>query len=98
MAKQKQKQEPKKVVVTTDKRGVFFGTLINHDGNCVDLADARNCLYWSAETRGFIGLAAIGPQPGSRIGPAAPSIHLIGVTSIIECTPIAIQQWESDLW
>jgi hypothetical protein len=55
------------VVVTTDekKRGVFAGYLKTHDGDTVTLKDAQMAVSWSAETRGVLGLAAIGPQPTS---------------------------------
>ena len=90
----------KKVVVTTDttRRGVFFGTLADDQGDVVTLTDARNAIYWSAETRGFVGLSAIGPQPGSKIGPACPSLRLNGVTSIAECSEAAITAWEAGPW
>jgi len=85
----------KKVVVTTKYRGVFFGSLTEDNGDVVVLANARNCIYWSKETRGFIGLAANGPQAGSRISPAAPRIEIVDITSVLECSPDAIEAWES---
>jgi hypothetical protein len=90
------------VVVTTDKdrQGVFGGYL--KDGSAetgtVTLSDARMAVYWSQETRGVLGLASIGPQPGSRITPPVPLIELNGVTSVIECTQEATAQWELGLW
>ena len=82
------------VVVTTRHRGVFAGYLEDHDGETsVTLRDAQNVLYWSAETRGFLGLAATGPKEGSRIGPAAPELTLYGVTSISRATPEAEEGW-----
>ena len=87
-----------KVVVTTDKRGVFFGILAARDGSTVELGDARNCVYWSAETRGFLGLCAHGPQPGSRVGPAAPLVELRGVTSVSVASDEAVKAWEAAPW
>lgn len=87
-----------KVVVTTIHRGVFFGDLVSEDGDMVKLKDARNCVYWPAGTRGFLGLAFTGPPKGSRVGHAAPSITLRGVTSISECTPEAAEKWQSGPW
>lgn len=98
------------VVVTTDKRGVFFGycvTMKMEDGTTTDLnrtpdsivlTNARNCLYWSAETRGFMGLASSGPAAGSRVGPAVESITLFGVTAILEASTQAVERWESGPW
>ena len=88
----------RKVVVTTDKRGVFFGTLTHAAGGNATLANARNCLYWSRAVKGFIGLAVTGPDEGSRVGPAAPEMELAGVTSITACTDAAAKQWEAAPW
>ena len=86
------------VVVTTRFRGVFFGKIKERDGETVVLQDARNCIYWSAETKGFLGLTTMGPQEGSRIGPATSEIELFGVTSITKCSPEAVKAWESLQW
>lgn len=88
------------VVVTTDfeKRGVFGGYLESKTGDIVVLSSAQNCIYWSAETRGVLGLASHGPQEGSRIGPPVPRIELNGVTAIIDCTEEAVKQWQLQPW
>lgn len=88
----------KKVVVTTIHRGVFFGELIESDGANCKLAGARNCGYWPAGNRGFLGLAAMGPITGAKVGPAVPSMTLRDVTSISECTPEAVKAWEAGPW
>jgi len=89
-----------KVVVTTDKdrQGVFYGTLDKHEGDEVELLDARMAVYWSEQTKGVVGLASIGPQVGSRITPPAPRIWLNGVTAIMVCSKEAVKQWEKGLW
>ena len=87
-----------KVLVTTKHRGVFFGTLVEDNDDRVTLKDARNCVSWNVETRGFLGLAATGPKPGCRIGPAVPSLTLSGVTSVARCTDEAALLWESGPW
>lgn len=86
------------VVVTTEHRGVFFGYLESKPGNVAVLSSARNCLYWSADVRGFMGLAATGPTSGCKIGPAVPEITLNKVTSVLVCTPAAKKAWEEILW
>ena len=90
----------KMVVVTTDvnRRGVFFGRLAEDNGEEVTLEDARNAVYWSAETGGFLGLASRGPQRGSRVSPAAPSIRLNGVTSVSVASEEAVAAWEAGPW
>jgi hypothetical protein len=85
------------VVVTTQHRGVFFGYAADTDGEIINLRAARNCLYWPTENKGFMGLAAVGPVKGARVGPAA-DISLRDITSVIECTPQAVEAWEQAPW
>jgi hypothetical protein len=94
------KAKKRMVVVTTDvsRKGVFFGEFVSQKNDVVVLAHFRMAVYWSANTRGVVGLAAIGPQRGSRITPAAPRIEINGVTAVMDCTPEAVQQWEKGLW
>ncbi len=87
------------VVVTTEFRGVFFGYIGDGDTSqkTLKLSRARNCLYWPVENHGFLGLASIGPLPGSRVGPAV-NIELRSVTCVADCTPEAVKKWESEPW
>lgn len=85
------------VLVTTSHRGVFFGYAAKTDGETIQLRKARNCLYWSTSTKGFMGLAATGPNKDCRIGPAV-DIELRGITSVVECTSEAVAAWESAPW
>jgi hypothetical protein len=82
------------VIVTTEYRGVFFGYADDTSGDTIKLKRARNCIYWSAATGGFMGLAEKGPQEGSRIGPRVAMIDLRKVTSVLEPTDDAISAWE----
>lgn len=88
------------VVVTTDinRRGVFGGILESYGGGNAVLREARMCVYWSRETKGVVGLAAIGPQPGSLISAPAPRIEVDGVTAVMDCTDAARKLWEAALW
>lgn len=86
------------VVVTTVHRGVFGGVLVSREGDEVTLDQARVCVYWSAETRGFVGLAVTGPLPGSRVSAAAERMCIPGVTAIVACTEEAQKAWEVAPW
>ena len=56
------------VVVTTEHRGVFFGYLDgSRDSETALLRDAQMCVYWSADVRGVLGLAATGPSVTSSL-------------------------------
>ena len=85
------------VIVTTEYRGVFFGYTSKTSGNIIKLKDARNCVYWSSDVKGFLGLANNGPTKSCRVGPPA-DIELRKVTSIVEVTPKALEAWESQPW
>lgn len=89
-----------KVLVTTEYRGVFFGTLAAYDkaGRTVTLTDARNCVYWPSSNRGFLGLTTEGPLDGSRVGPATAEVDLAGVTSVSRVSDAAIVKWEAAPW
>lgn len=82
------------VIVTTEFRGVFFGYAEETAGDVIQLKRARNCIYWSSETGGFMGLAAKGPAKGSRIGETA-DIELRKITAVLDASPEAVKAWEA---
>ena len=86
------------VVVTTKHRGVFGGYLATRDGTECVLEQARVCVSWNVETKGFVGLAAKGPQPGCKISDAAPRMEILDITAILTCSAAAQEAWESGPW
>ena len=89
----------RRVVVATKHRGVFFGTLAGDpQPDSITLTDARGCVYWSAETRGFVGLAATGPRRGSRVTSAAPALTLYNITAVLDASDEAVRRWEEAPW
>jgi hypothetical protein len=91
------KNNERPVLVTTEHRGVFFGYTTDGSGSSVQLRRARLCIYWSADLRGFMGLATQGPNANCRIGPPA-DILLHGVTSVTDVSEAAVKAWESNPW
>lgn len=85
------------VLVTTAHRGVFFGYATDTSGAIVALKRARNCLYWSSDVQGFVGLATNGPSRSCRVGPSA-NIELRDITSVVDVTPEATAKWEAQPW
>ena len=85
------------VLVTTEHRGVFFGYAEDTSGDRIHLQRARLCVYWSADVRGFMGLAATGPTASCRIGPPA-DIEVRAVTSVVEVSPEAVERFEAAPW
>lgn len=91
--------ERQPVLVTTEYRGVFFGYLVKNDApQRVVLADARNCVYWSASVRGMFGLTSSGPDKDCKIGPPIPKITLYKITAVVEVAPEAVERWEEAPW
>lgn len=97
MTTNRNKKTERAVLVTTAHKGVFFGYATNTDGTTIKLRAARNCIYWPAENKGFLGLAAVGPVSGARIGPAV-DIELRDITCVAECTIGAVEAWERAPW
>lgn len=96
MSKSKAKAIP--LIVTTEAKGVFFGYGQVTTSKTIRLTKARMCVYWSADVRGVVGLAATGPTTGCRVTFEAPAITLQGVTAIMEVSPEAEEQWLSAPW
>jgi hypothetical protein len=99
-AKSEQQAKPAGVplVVTTKHRGVFFGYGRVSDAQIIRLEQARMCVYWAADVKSVVGLAANGPSKGCKIGPAAPAITLQEVTSVMECSKEAEGAWNAQPW
>jgi hypothetical protein len=45
-----------------------------------------------------MGLGATGPDARCKIGPPVESIELRKITSVISCTPSAVEAWEKAPW
>lgn len=87
----------KPVLVTTEFRGVFFG-YIENDKDLPDeitLTEAKNCIYWSSDCGGFLGLASNGPTSGCKIGVVVPELRLFKVTSVTPVSEEAAKKWNS---
>jgi len=83
------------VLVTTEFRGVFFG-YIKEDRKLPDeitLKNARNCIRWSSDMDGFLGLAKKGPSENCKIGAKVSEIKLWKITSVTPVTEEAQKQW-----
>lgn len=101
MPAKKNSVQGRAVLVTTDKRGVFFGYLIelNPEISVIKLAKCRMVVSWDAATRGVVGLAATGPTDGCRItAPAGDESALNGVTGVFGVTEAAAARFEAGPW
>lgn len=87
----------KAVLVTTEFRGVFFG-YVKEDNKLpaeITLTNVRNCIYWSSDCGGFLGLASGGPTSQCKIGAKVDELRLFKVTSITPVTDEAAKKWNS---
>lgn len=103
MAKKKIDSKERAVVVCTAKRGVFFGYTAESGDALIErgrgtVQRARMCVKWSVETHGVLGLAGIGPQKGSRVGPRVPALAIESITAVIDCSEDAAKAWEAGVW
>ena len=91
----------KPILVTTENRGVFFGYQNGESPKLPDeitIKQARNCVYWSSDCKGFLGLASSGPTDSCKIGPKVSTLTLYKITSITEVSPEAAERWELAPW
>lgn len=90
------------VLITTDntKRGVFMGFIDPKDAEKENFVaeEVRMCVYWSAEVKGVLGLAANGPTKNCKISPAAKRANLKGVTATAELSDEALAAWRKEPW
>lgn len=86
----------KKVLVTTEFRGVFYGDIVDDSRlpEQITLKNVKNCIRWSADCRGFLGLAAEGPTGNCSIGAEVPEMKLYKITSVTPVTANAIKNWD----
>lgn len=87
----------KAVLVTTEFRGVFFG-YVKEDKKLpaeITLTNVRNCIYWSSDCGGFLGLAAGGPTSSCKIGTRVDELRLFKITSVTPVTDEAAKKWNS---
>lgn len=86
----------KAVLITTEFRGVFFGYIKNDKKlpSEVTLTGARNCMYWSSDVGGFLGLASNGPTKDCKISKHVDELTLYKVTSVTPVDPSAVKAWD----
>lgn len=85
-----------KVIIRAAGAGVFFGTLVEKEGNEVTLKDCRRLWYWDgAASISEIALSGVTAPQNCKFSVTVPSITVLGVVEIIPCTEQAIQNIES---
>ena len=84
---------PDVVMIRSRDAGVFYGHLIDHQGDTVVLTDARRVWYWNGAAT-LSELATEGPQKsGSKFPAVTEGEHtILGVCEIIQVTPRALKR------
>lgn len=88
------------VLVTNTSRGIYFGWAASLQPDAmgrIELTNARHC-YRYVTGNGTYGLATIGPQADSVIGPVVSRMSVGNVGNVAECTPAAVAAWEVAGW
>lgn len=90
----------KKVVVRGYQSGVFFGTLVDRNGQEVELKECRNIWSWEgAANLNQIAVDGIARLDRSRISMAVNSIILTDICEIIPLSDKAIKNLEgAEAW
>jgi hypothetical protein len=90
------------VLITTDKdkRGVFMGYIDKDRATetVLEASEVRMCVYWTADVKGVLGLAATGPTKTCRITKATPLARIHGVTAVMDITKEAEKAWLKEPW
>lgn len=100
----KEKKEMKKiaVLITTDntKRGVFSGFIDPNDvcNQTMIVEELRMAVHWSADMKGVLGLASMGPSKTCKISKAVKKATLQGVTATVELSDEALAKWRKEPW
>lgn len=86
----------KKVIVRSDRAGVFFGTLSAKEGNEVQLTNARKLFYWSgAAAIEQLALDGVNNPKSCQFTVVNSEITIMGVIQINPCTEKAITNLEN---
>lgn len=92
----------KRPVIATgchDGRVVMYGWTTQRrpdQAGGITLDMAQLCVRWTGH--GLGEMAATGPGPSCRIGPAVPRVWMADVRSITDVQPEAVGRWEAAPW
>lgn len=86
----------KKVLVRAYEAGVYYGTLLQVEGNVVILSNARNIWYWSGACSLMeLSLRGAKNKDNCKFSVIVDEITILNVCEILPCTEEAITNIES---
>lgn len=90
-----QKMINKKVIIRATNAGVFFGTLIDKEGDEVTLVNARRIWYWDgAASISQLAVNGTSAPHNCKFTVTVPEISIMGVIEIIPCSEEAVTSIE----
>lgn len=85
----------RKVIVRGDRSGVFFGTLLERNGQEVVLTDCRRLWYWDgASSISQLAVDGTAKPANCKFTVVVDFISILDAIEIIPCTPKAIKSIE----
>ena len=85
-----------KVIIRSDRAGVFYGTLTKREGSEVKLKACRRIWYWNgAASISELAVSGVTRPNDCKFSVVVPSITILGVIEVIPCTPEAIENIEA---
>lgn len=86
-------------IVLTEFKEIFAGwSDSDPNADIITLYKARQVIYYSAETKGLLGLAANGPGKDSRISNECPSMVIRKPVNILVASDSAIEKFGTLIW
>lgn len=93
------KTEPQFFVVITEFKEIFAGwSESDPTADTIVLRKARQVVYFSADTKGLLGLAANGPGKDSRISNECPEVTIRRPVNVLLATEAAIEKFGQIIW
>lgn len=87
------------ILIHTSRNEIFFGYSTNelHEEEML-LLEARNIVRYSADNRGMIGLAAVGPRKQCKVSYSVPELYVRNVVWACAVRAEAIAHFEAAIW
>ncbi len=99
VVKEKKENRDRFLIIITGYKEIFAGwTNDDPKADIITLTDARQVIYYTAETKGLLGLAANGPGKDSRISNVAPSVTIRQPVNVLLASPEAIDRFATIIW
>lgn len=93
-------EDGQKVIVRTEKAGVFYGVVTEMEGTTVEIRDCRRIWYWDGAAS-LSELAQTGPKKprNCKFSVVVPSMVVMGVKELIPCANTAVKAIEAvEVW